>query len=303
MEEQFWQFVFPETAFIRPPPKKVNKKEAPKKDKHIIWWTKRSPSLWEHVESQDLETQASETESKGLTRESASKSNISPNPPIPIPIKVNIPHKEQIPTFMYEFIEKVVDVDGDGHCGIRAIVVLRDMYIDDYQMICYQLQKAIFGEEYECYRRLIRSEHLYNEVLYALTSDSIGFRAAPPNKWMIMPDMIFLIAQRYKRVVVPLSIKKGRSETFFPQYGASSHRNRMMCFTHVNHNYFMMVYLKDGCPVSSSYEVVRDDYLYLVENLDPEEKVVVDKKVEDVVKIEKDENLNLDDCSIDPTED
>lgn len=42
---------------------------------------------------------------------------------------------------MYEFIEKVVDVDSDGHCGFRAVVLLRDMYIDDYQMICYQLQK------------------------------------------------------------------------------------------------------------------------------------------------------------------
>jgi hypothetical protein len=51
------------------------------------------------------------------------------------------------------------------------------------------------------------------------------------------------------------------------------------------------------------YEVVGDDDLYLVEDLDPEEKVVSDKKVEDGVKIEKDESLNLDDCSINLTED
>lgn len=131
-KEQFLQFVFPETTSIHPPPKKVNTKEAPKKDKNIIRWTKRSPSLWEHVESRDLETHASHIKATWLTREITSKSNISPNPPILILIKFNIPHKEQIPTFMYEFIEKVVDVDSDGHCGFRAVVVLRDMYIDDY---------------------------------------------------------------------------------------------------------------------------------------------------------------------------
>jgi hypothetical protein len=36
-----------------------------------------------------------------------------------------------------------------------------------------------------------------------------------------------------------------------------------------------------------------------VENLDPQEKVVGDKKVGDEVEIEKDEILNLDECSID----
>lgn len=39
--------------------------------------------------------------------------------------------------------------------------------------------------------------------------------------------------------------------------------------------------------------------MYFVENLDPEEKVIADKKVGDRVKIEKDESFNLDDCSID----
>lgn len=50
---------------------------------------------------------------------------------------------------------------------------------------------------------------------------------------------------------------------------------------------------------TSGYEVVEDDGLYFVKNLDPEEKVDADKKVGDGVKIEKDENLGLDDCSID----
>ncbi|KEH26754.1 hypothetical protein MTR_6g071585 [Medicago truncatula] len=68
----------------------------------------------------------------------------------------------------------------------------------------------------------------------------------------------------------------------FPLHGAPSHRDRMMCLTHVNDNHFMMV--------------IGDDDLYLVENLDPEKNVVAHKKVGDRVKIEKDESLGLDDC-------
>jgi len=100
-----------------------------------------------------------------------------------------------------------------GHCGFRAVVGLHDMFVDDYQITRYQFHKKLIIEETECYRRLIGSDNHFIEVLYALTGDGIG--PAPRNKWMIMLDMGFLIAQRYKHVVVLLSIKKGRSEYFF----------------------------------------------------------------------------------------
>jgi hypothetical protein len=60
-------------------------------------------------------------------------------------------------SFMHEYIEKVADVVGDGYCGFHAVVGLGD--VDDYQMICYQLQKELIGEESECYRRLTVTNH------------------------------------------------------------------------------------------------------------------------------------------------
>jgi len=57
-----------------------------------------------------------------------------------------------------------------------------------------------------------------------------------------MSDVSFLIAQRYKHVVVLLSIEQGQLETFFPLCGAPSHKDRIMCLAHVDDNYFMMVY-------------------------------------------------------------
>jgi hypothetical protein len=46
--------------------------------------------------------------------------------PKPIPVKVHIPHKDQIPIWMHDFIENVVDVAGDGHCGFHAVAGLRN---------------------------------------------------------------------------------------------------------------------------------------------------------------------------------
>jgi len=66
---------------------------------------------------------------------------------------------------MHEFIEKMVDVAGDGHCGFRAVAGLRNMFVDDYQIICYQLLKELNGENSEHYRRLIGSDKQFNEVL------------------------------------------------------------------------------------------------------------------------------------------
>jgi len=86
---------------------------------------------------------------------------------------------------------------------VRAIVT-----VDDHRMICYQLRKELIGEENARYRRLIGGDRRYKEVLGALTFCGIGL--APPDKWMTMSDMSFLIAQRYKLVVVLLSIQKGR---------------------------------------------------------------------------------------------
>jgi len=63
---------------------------------------------------------------------------------------------------MHEYIENVVDVTDDGHCEFHTVTCLRDMTVDDYQMIHYQLQKELNSEEIECYCRLIRSNNQFN---------------------------------------------------------------------------------------------------------------------------------------------
>lgn len=56
---------------------------------------------------------------------------------------------------MQKIIENVIVVDGDGHCVFCAFVCLRDMFVDDHQMILYQLHKELISEENVRYRRMI----------------------------------------------------------------------------------------------------------------------------------------------------
>jgi hypothetical protein len=136
----------------------------------------------------------------------------TPSKPIPknlkpVSVKVHIPYKDQILLWMHDFIEKVEDVAGDGHYGFRAVAVLRNLTIDDHQIICYHLYKELVGVENSRYRRMIDDNRRYKEVSNALSFSGIG--NALPYKWMTMLDMGFLIAQKFNHTVVVLSIGKG----------------------------------------------------------------------------------------------
>jgi len=64
---------------------------------------------------------------------------MSPNPPKPIlkipepiPIKVHISHKDQIPQWLHQFIENVVDVVGHVHCRFCAVAGIQNLSVDDH---------------------------------------------------------------------------------------------------------------------------------------------------------------------------
>jgi len=116
---------------------------------------------------------------------------------------------------MHDFIEKVRDVPSDGHCGFRAVAVLRNLSVDDHQIVQYNFYKELVGVENARYWRMINGDKRYKEVSDALSYGGIG--NGPRDKWMTMPNMGFLIAQKFNQTVVVLSIAK--SETYFPLCG------------------------------------------------------------------------------------
>ncbi|AES82174.2 hypothetical protein MTR_7g109380 [Medicago truncatula] len=238
---------------------------------------------------------------------------MSPNPSKPNPknpnsisVKVDIPHKDQIPIWMHDFIEKVVDVADDGLCGFRAVAGLRSLSVDDHQMICYHLHKELTGEGNVCYRQMINDDRQYKEVLGALTFFGIGL--APPDKWMTMMDMGFLIAQKYNDTVVLLSTKKGQFVTFFlygddcpipPTWPLWRQHARDDAKSWLD-RYISRMTDYNELFRAKGVEVIGDNQdLYIIKNLDQEYKVVAGKKVEDGVKIEKEDNFNPEDMDID----
>jgi hypothetical protein len=75
---------------------------------------------------------------------------MSPNS-YPRLVKVDFLNKDQIPSFMHEFIEKVTNGVGDGHCGFCVVVGIHAMYDDDYKILRYQLLKELTDDNNECY--------------------------------------------------------------------------------------------------------------------------------------------------------
>ena len=79
----------------------------------------------------------------------------------------------------------MVDVVDDGHCGFHAVVSIRNLSVDDHQMIGYELHKELIGEIDARYRQVINDDKRYKEVLNTLTFSGIG--PTPPDKLMTMP--------------------------------------------------------------------------------------------------------------------
>jgi len=57
---------------------------------------------------------------------------MSPNPP---PVQPGFPHKKEFMSFMYQFIENVVDVVSDGHYGFCVVANLLGLSIDGHHII------------------------------------------------------------------------------------------------------------------------------------------------------------------------
>ena len=108
------------------------------RSKGKITSTSRILSSWEVVDSQNPDSQPSPRTSsfsrkRGVRLGKTSLSRLPPSTryskPKLIPIPTSIPvmsHIDYMPRFMVPFIEKVVDVIGDRHCGFWAIAELWD---------------------------------------------------------------------------------------------------------------------------------------------------------------------------------
>jgi hypothetical protein len=148
VKEILRQLAFTETTMMSPPPRKIPTKGAKKKvdiarSKGKITSTSRIPSSWEVVDSQNPDSQPSPspTTSSYKRKKGArlGKTSLSPLPPpsryskpkaIPVMRPIDYMSRFKLP-----FIEKVVDVIGDGDCGFRAIFEFMGLTEQNHIMI------------------------------------------------------------------------------------------------------------------------------------------------------------------------
>ncbi|MCI15003.1 protein FAR1-RELATED SEQUENCE 6, partial [Trifolium medium] len=107
----------------------------------------------------------------------------------------------QLPPFMHEYYTDVVDVEGDGHCRFRDVSVLLGKSEEAYQMVRLDLTIEL-NHNRARYVNLFGGKERFDFIKNALTPHAIG--PVYDDKWMTMPDIGFLLAQRYKHAVVVL---------------------------------------------------------------------------------------------------
>jgi len=154
------------------------------------------------------------------------------------------------------FIEKVVDVIGDKHCGFRAIAEFMGLTEQSHIMIRTLLIQELKHHRGD-YVEVFAGEDHYNYILNGLHPPAnMGGYAHLVDKWFTVPDMGHIVANYYKRCVVVLT-SLGKSESFFPLRGpppSAKQKTRIMCLGLIP-NHFVLIYLKNGCPLPPSSTV------------------------------------------------
>jgi len=269
VKEVLRQLPFLETTMMSPSPRKVPTKGAKKKvdivrSKGSITSTSRIPSLWEVVDSQNPDSQPLPSpKTSSFKRKKCTllgKTSLSPLPPptrypkpTAIPVPTSNPVFDYMSKFMVPFIEKVVDVIGNGHCGLRAITEFMGLTEESHIMIRHNLIKEL-KDHRDDYVRVYAGEDHYNYILNGLHPPAnMKGCAHLIDKWFTIPDMGHIVANYYKRCVVVLTTL-GKSKSFFPLRGPpppAKQKTLIMCLALIS-NHFVLIFFKDACPLPRS---------------------------------------------------
>ncbi|KAI3802714.1 hypothetical protein L1987_30855 [Smallanthus sonchifolius] len=126
--------------------------------------------------------------------------------------------KDSISSLFYPYISHIQDVNPDGNCGFRSVA----------------LGLGFAFQEYDKLRHTI---------------DWQDVKAAPVSRWMSMPYIGLLIAQRFRAIAHLLSIAD--NQTFFPLwFGPNVHaQHQIVSLVHVNRAHFIHVKLEGDFPI------------------------------------------------------
>ncbi|KAI5402994.1 hypothetical protein KIW84_050554 [Lathyrus oleraceus] len=147
------------------------------------------------------------------------------------------------PSYHESYIEDVVNVESYGNCGFRVIASLHGYGEDGWSMVRRELGLEIIDKDRSTLYDKLFSNRL-SAVRESLMIESYG--SQPPEKWMSLPDMGYLIANHYNVVLVCLG---NPCITFFPMTSSHSPNVSIYCIGFVNHNHWVQVNMKEGFPL------------------------------------------------------
>lgn len=151
--------------------------------------------------------------------------------------------KEWIPELWHQYIKSTVDVQPDGNCGYRAVAVALGRHENEYPLIRQELLQELHANAHH-YMRMFPD---FNAVQASLLWNGLGF--CPRRYWMEMPPAGILVANRYRLILVYLSISNNL--TFFPfwisPYEVIEHK--MIAIGLVNGNHYIKLELEGDYPI------------------------------------------------------
>ncbi|PNX76274.1 hypothetical protein L195_g032219 [Trifolium pratense] len=135
--------------------------------------------------------------------------------------------------------EDIIDVVGDMHYGFRVVSRLLGKSPNGHNIICLEFTIELNKNRAQ-HLDIFGSQQRNDVIKNALTT--VGTDVAHEDKCMMMHDIGFLLAQKYKHVVVLLAGNKGFSKMYFPLEGDPTSKERLVYLGWVNGNHFLVIH-------------------------------------------------------------
>jgi len=106
---------------------------------------------------------------------------------------------------MRPYVEDIVNVKGDGNCGFRVVARHMGLNEENHVLVRHALINELKNHKSD-YMPIYATESRYKLILDGLHPPTSKSGIAPPEKWLTTPDMGHIIASRYNRAVVLLTL-------------------------------------------------------------------------------------------------
>ncbi|XP_058783322.1 uncharacterized protein LOC131657999 [Vicia villosa] len=153
-----------------------------------------------------------------------------------------------MPVFMHKYIDRIVNVVGDGNCGFQTVLALLGKGEDDHKLVRLELIEELMNHK-DSYMGVFGDEIKFESVNEAFVPCLDAY--APISKWMRFTKIGHLIACAYGMVCIDLT-RYCFSGTFFPLCTTPpiNFDDHTMCVGWLTKSkHFVQVYLKPGCLV------------------------------------------------------